>query len=132
MPKRPATTRDARMRQRVTQGAARIMAGEAISGCPVATRKAAERLGAPDTRTPPTRRATRDALIAPQRLRGGAGRPALLRRLRQVAVEAMEFLRRFEPRLVGSVLHGTATEHSDVNLHVFAETPEEVAFFLMD
>ena len=132
MPKRPATTKDARMRQLVTQEAARIMAEEAISDYLVAKRKAAERLGAPDTRNLPTNREIQDALIDHQRLFGGAGRPALLRRLRQVAVEAVASLRRFEPRLVGSVLHGTATEHSDVNLHVFAETPEEVAFFLMD
>ena len=132
MPKRSVTTKDARMRQLVTQEAARIMAEEGISDYLVAKRKAAERLGAPDTRNLPTNREIQDALIDHQRLFGGAGRRVLLRRLRQVAVEAMEFLRRFEPRLVGSVLHGTATEYSDVNLHVFAETPEEVALFLMD
>jgi hypothetical protein len=33
---------------------------------------------------------------------------------------------------VGSVLSGTAGLHADVNLHLFADTPEEVSVFLMD
>ena len=44
----------------------------------------------------------------------------------------MRRLQAFEPRLVGPVLSGTATEHSDVQLHLFAETPESVAISLMD
>ncbi|HEX5512801.1 MAG TPA: hypothetical protein VFY81_00225 [Gammaproteobacteria bacterium] len=120
------------MRQLVTQEAARIMAEEGINDYLVAKRKAAERLGAPDTRNLPGNREIQDALIEYQRLFGGEERPALMQRLREAAVDAMQFLERFEPRLVGSVLHGTATEHSDVNLHLFAETPEEVVFFLME
>ena len=38
----------------------------------------------------------------------------------------------FEPRLVGSVLAGTATEHNDIQLHLFAERPESITFRLMD
>lgn len=132
MAKRPVTTRDARVRLLVTQEAARIMAQEGISDYLVAKRKAAERIGAPDTRNLPGNREIQEALIEYQRLFGGSERPALLRKLREVAVEAMQFLERFQPRLVGSVLHGTATEHSDVNLHLFADTPEELAIFLMD
>jgi hypothetical protein len=43
----------------------------------------------------------------------------------------MDLFAEFEPRLVGSVLNGTASEHSDVNLHLFADAPEQVAFRLM-
>lgn len=32
---------------------------------------------------------------------------------------------------MGSVLNGTASEHSDVNLHLFADAPELVAFRLL-
>jgi hypothetical protein len=131
MAKRSAT-KDERMRQRVTLEAARIMADEGVSDYLVAKRKAAERLGAPDTRNLPNNREIQDALIDYQRLFRGAGQLELVRRLREVALEAMQFLVRFSPRLVGSVLNGTATEHSDVNLHLFADTPEEVAIFLMD
>ena len=42
----------------------------------------------------------------------------------------MRYLSDFEPRLVGSVLSGTATEHSDVQLHLFAERAESVTMKL--
>ena len=44
----------------------------------------------------------------------------------------MRLLRAFEPRLVGSVLRGTAHAHSDVNIHLFADSVEEVVFRLME
>ena len=44
----------------------------------------------------------------------------------------MRFLARFKPRLVGSVLSGTAGRHADINLHLFADTPEEVNLFLIE
>jgi|SRR5690625_1796910 len=133
MPRRQGTaTKDVRMRQRVAEEAARIMAEEGINDYLLAKRKAAERLGAPDTRNLPRNREIQDALIDRQRLFGGARQEALVRELRSAAVEAMRFLQRFKPRLVGSVLHGTATEHSDINLHLFAETAEDVVFFLME
>jgi len=44
----------------------------------------------------------------------------------------MRVLEPFEPRLVGPVLAGTATPHAEISLHVFADTPESVAFRLMD
>ena len=53
-------------------------------------------------------------------------------RLREVARDAMQFLARFEPRLVGAVLQGTADRHSAVCLHLFSDTLEEVAGFLQE
>ena len=44
----------------------------------------------------------------------------------------MQQLREFEPRLVGPVLSGTATEHSEVQQHLFAERAESVALKLID
>lgn len=54
----------------------------------------------------------------------------LLHTLRSAAITAMELLAEYTPRLVGPVLHGTAAEASAVNLHVFSDTPEQVAFTL--
>lgn len=127
-----SNSRDERMRQRVALEAAKIMAEEGLGDYLVAKRKAAERLGAPDTRNLPTNREIQDALIDYQRLFRGEEQESLVLRLREAALEAMEFFGPFSPRLVGSVLYGTASEHSDVNLHLFAETPEEVAIYLMD
>ncbi len=44
----------------------------------------------------------------------------------------MKRLKEFEPRLVGPVLTGTATEHSQVQIHLFADRAESVAIKLMD
>ena len=44
----------------------------------------------------------------------------------------MGFLASFRPKLVGSVLSGTAGPHADVQLHLFADTPKDVLLFLME
>lgn len=120
------------MRQRLAQTAARIMVEEAVKDFHLAKRKAAERLGAPDTRNMPGNREIQDAVHDYQRLFMGRSQVDHLRELRKAAVEAMEYFGRFRPKLVGSVLDGTAGEHSDVNLHLFADTVEDVSIFLMD
>lgn len=56
--------------------------------------------------------------------------PERLFRLRLLALKMMELLAPFHPFLVGSVLNGTATERSDIDLHLFAQSPEEVEEFL--
>lgn len=131
MPRR-GNARDSRMRERLIQLAARLMAEEGIRDFYLAKRKAADRLGAPDTRNLPQNREIQAALTDYQRLFGGAAQLRHVRYLREAALEAMEFFRSFRPRLVGSVLEGTANAYSDINLHVFADTPEEVTLFLME
>jgi hypothetical protein len=51
---------------------------------------------------------------------------------RHAALRAMRCLSDFAPRLVGSVLSGTATAHCDVQLHLFADPAEAVMINLMD
>ena len=51
---------------------------------------------------------------------------------RRAALSAMRYLSEFEPRLVGPVLSGTATEHTEVQLHLFAERAESVTLKLLD
>jgi hypothetical protein len=58
--------------------------------------------------------------------------PAMLRRLREIAVEWMDRLAAFNPYLTGAVLNGTAGEHSDVHLQVFCDNPKEVAIYLLN
>ena len=124
-------TKDKHMRQRLAQEAARLMAEEGVQDFYTAKRKAAERLGAPNTQNMPRNTEIEEALQDYQRLFQGAQGPERLRRLREDAVQAMRLFASFEPRLAGSVLSGTAGAHSDVNLHLFADAPEEVNLFLM-
>lgn len=52
--------------------------------------------------------------------------------LRRLALELMERLEAFGPYLTGAVLNGTAGEHSDIHLHLFADSPKDVALFLLN
>lgn len=56
--------------------------------------------------------------------------PERLLHLRLLALRLMELLEPFRPHLVGSVLSGAVTERSDIDLHLFAESCEEVEDFL--
>ena len=126
------STRDKQMRIRIAQEAARLIADEGITDFQVAKRKAAQRLGAPDTRNLPRNQEVEEALGAYQRLFQGERQARELAELRRAAVRAMRFFEAFRPRLVGPVLSGTAGAHSDIHLHLFADTPEELSLFLID
>lgn len=58
--------------------------------------------------------------------------PARLLHLRRLAVSLMEDLERFSPYLTGAVLNGTAGEHSDIHLQLFAESAKDVEIFLIN
>jgi hypothetical protein len=121
------------LRRALAQEAARLMAEHGIQDFRVAKRKAAERLGVTDgAAVLPKNSEIEAALGEYQRLFGGASHLKSLRAQRRAALAAMRALREFEPRLVGAVLAGTATLHSDVQLHLFAERAESVALKLLD
>jgi predicted nucleotidyltransferase len=56
--------------------------------------------------------------------------PERLLRLRLSALNIMELLAPFRPYLVGSVLSGAVTAQSDIDLHLFAASCEEVEEYL--
>ncbi len=127
-----STGRDQQMRARIAQEAARLMAEEGVQDYYAAKRKAAQHLGAPDTRNMPKNNEVEAALEEYQRLFRGEQQAEHLQSLRAGAVQAMRFLADFNPRLVGPVLSGTAGQHADIHLHLFADTPEDVSLFLME
>ena len=121
-----------RNRVLIAQEAARIIAGEGVKDYRLAKRKAAERLGLRANGDMPRNSEVEAALKEHQRLFGGESQARHLRALRATAVEAMRYFARFRPRLVGSVLSGTAGNHAAVELHLFADTPEELMLFLIE
>lgn len=131
MPKR-APTRSDHLRSAVAQEAARLMAEHGIQDYFVAKRKAAERYGVVDGAFLPKNTEIEAALASYQRLFGGAQHSSSVQEQRRVALRAMQLLGRFEPRLVGAVLTGTATGYNDIQLHVFSDSPEAVYMQLMD
>ena len=121
------------LRTALAQEAARIMAEHGIRDFLVAKRKAAARLGLAEiSAILPKNSEIEEALAGYQRLFGGASHIQALEAQRRAALTAMRYLKEFEPRLVGAVLSGTATEHSDVQLHLFAERAESVTLKLID
>jgi hypothetical protein len=97
-----------------------------------AKRKAAARLNVSNRALLPANAEIEQARIEYQRLFKSDSQPQQLHVLRQAALQAMGFLSQFQPRLVGTVLAGTAGPHSDVDLHLFADTAEEVVMFLLE
>lgn len=120
------------MRLRLAREAARIMAEGGTRDFATAKRKAAERLAAPETRHLPSNEEIEYELRQYLELFQRAALPSRLARLREIALEAMRFLQPFDPRLVGPVLVGTVTEHSAIELHVSADTPEAIALWLSE
>lgn len=106
------------------------MAEQGLRDYGAAKRKAAERAGIQNERDLPSNREIEQALRDYQRLFQADTQPAQLRRLRGVALEAMTFFERFDPRLVGAVLEGTADAFSAVCLHLHVDDPTEVLRFL--
>jgi hypothetical protein len=118
------------LRQAVAEEAGRIMHEQGVDDFLLAKRKAAERFGVTDGSILPRNTEIEAALVARQRLFSADRHAAEIENLRRSALEAMQLMAGFEPRLVGPVLAGTASPHSEINLHVFAETPEAVSIYL--
>jgi len=129
MSRRPNPRADL-LRQAVAEEAARIMREQGIADFLLAKRKAADRLGVTDASILPRNTEVEAALVAHQRLFGGDRHASDLVILRRAALQAMRLMADFQPRLVGPVLAGTASPHSEINLHVFTESPEAVSLRL--
>lgn len=124
--------RGEQLRRALAQEAARIMSEQGIDDYRLAKRKAAQRLGATDIAVLPKNTEIEAALAEHQRLFEANTHSSALEAARRTALQAMRLLQQFQPRLVGPVLSGTASAHSEVNLHLFAEGAETVALHLME
>jgi hypothetical protein len=124
--------RSENLRLALAQEAARVMAEHGIRDFLAAKRKAAERFGVIDSAVLPKNTEIEAALAQYQRLFAPESHAQSLRTRRHAALQAMRCLADFAPRLVGSVLSGTATAHCDVQLHLFADNAEAVLLKLMD
>ena len=117
-------------RRRIAVEAARLISEDGIRDYHAAKRKAAARLGVQVDTALPKNAEIEEALREYQRLFDAEDQPRRLRDLRESAREALRFFERFDPRLVGAVLDGSADRHSNVCLHVFSDNAETVAGFL--
>lgn len=80
----------------------------------------------------PSNAEIRDEIQAMARLYEGEQRTQDLRDMRLEALRMMRILRRFRPRLIGSVMTGHIRKGSDIDLHVFSDSIDAVAMELDD
>ena len=131
MPK-SRSRRDNNLRRHLAYLAARLMAEDGGLDFGAAKWKAAREAGLEDANLLPDNREVEAALRDYQSLYQKDGQPARLRRLREVAVRVMREFADFRPVLVGSVLSGTAGQHSDVNVQLFADDPKMLTIHLLN
>lgn len=122
------------IRRLIAQEAARLMYEEGVREYRDAKRKAGRRFGAEKALSRGSHLPANAEIHAElQRLLGLYEEKVLPQRLlhlRLLALRLMELLEPFRPHLVGSVLSGAVTERSDIDLHLFAESSEEVEDYL--
>ncbi|RNC68572.1 MAG: hypothetical protein ED859_09660 [Desulfuromonadales bacterium] len=123
-----------RIRRYIAQEAARLMYEEGVGEYRDAKRKAARRFGSEKALSLgshlPSNAEIHGELQRLINLHEEKVLPERLMRLRLAALGLMDLLSPFRPYLVGSVLTGAVTEQSDIDLHLFADSSEEVEEFL--
>jgi hypothetical protein len=121
-----------KLRQAIALEAARLMYERTESEYFTAKRKAAKRLCRQSVKPEdlPSNAEIREQIQLFARLHEGERRTENLRDMRLEALRMMRLLRPFRPRLIGSVMTGHVRKGSDIDLHVFCDSPALVADLL--
>lgn len=117
-------------RTRVAQVAARLIA-EGLNDYEAAKRKAARQLGLSGSIAMPDDAEVEGALRQHQSLFGNPVQSEMVRKLQGVALEALAHLAQFSPWLVGPVLSGAATVHSDIEIEMVGVEPKVFEMHLL-
>jgi hypothetical protein len=125
-------TRQTGMRARIAAAAARIMAEDGVDDFALAKRKAARRLGAPESEALPANDEVEAELRAYRALYQPEEHVQRIAELRRIALDAMRALEQFSPYLTGPVLKGTAGPYAQIELQLFPESAKEVELFLLE
>lgn len=132
MPPKDLSPRHAQMRIRIAQLAAQLMVEHGIRDFALAKRKAARQLGAPESHSLPGNDEIEAALRAHQSLYRPDEHRRLLQALRHQALEVLEALQRFDPVVVGGVLNGTVSRHSDIEIELYADSSKDFEQYLLN
>src|SRR5437773_9968946 len=128
----PERMANAKLRQAIALEAARLMYERVKSEYYTAKRKAAKRLCRHGIKPEdlPSNAEIRDQIQVFARLHEGERRTRHLCDMRLEALRLMRLLRAFRPRLIGSVMTGHVRKGSDIDIHVFSDSPGLVADLL--
>ena len=132
MPRHERSRSNNGSRASIASAAARLMAEDGIADIHHAKRKAARQLGLPEHTAYPDNAEVEAQLRAYRSLYQEQAHPELLRAMRRSALRLLELLADYSPRLAGSVLDGTAGEHSRIDILLFADSAKEVEIFLLN
>ena len=122
------------LRAEIAATAARMIAQDGADYA-TARRKAARQVLGVDQPAPnlmPDNLQIEDEVRKYQSLFGGSAHAERVRALRETALQVMDALADFRPYLTGAVLNGTAGEHDDIHLQLFADSAKEVEIFLLN
>jgi hypothetical protein len=125
--RRSAVGTSGELRHKLAEEAARLMVEHGIEDFSMAKRKAADRLGVRAIGALPSNGEIHERVLERQRIFEPDARDERLAKLRSLATRVMLLLEPFRPKLVGAVLDGTATVNTAIELHVFSDSPEDVA-----
>jgi hypothetical protein len=114
------------LRDQIAEEAARLIRDHGIQDYGFAKRKAAARFGVETAGALPSNSEVEARVLERQRIFEGDAHDDRLAALRRIAVDVMDLLEGFNPRLVGPVLTGAATASSGIELHLFTDSPEDV------
>jgi hypothetical protein len=126
------THRQTGTRARIAAAAARLMAEDGIDDYALAKRKAAKQLGASDSEALPGNDEIEAELRAYLALYQADEHPQRVAELREIALDAMRALERFNPYLTGPVLKGIAGPYAEIELQLFPDSVKDVEIFLLD
>src|SRR5262245_40326108 len=117
--------RNVKLRQAIALEAARLMYERVETEYFTAKRKAAKRLCRQGVKPAdlPSNAEIRDQIQVFARIHEGERRTEHLRDMRLEALRLMRLLERFRPRLIGSVMTGHVRKGSDIDIHVFSDSP---------
>lgn len=80
----------------------------------------------------PSNEEVEDAVREHQAIFQSEEQPKRLLELRMKTLALMQLLSDFSPTVTGAVANGTASEHSDIHLHCFADSAKELGIFLLN
>ncbi len=112
--------------------AARLMAEDGLDDVELAKRKAAHQLNLPEWTGLPSSQAVYDALRTHQAIFQDSEQRERIVIMRTEALYWMELLAEFHPYLTGSVLDGTASSYSMIDILLYPDSDKDVEIFLLN
>ena len=132
MPRHERSRQLAGTRASIASAAARLMAEDGIVDYHLAKRKAVRQLGLPEHTAFPDNAEIDAELKLYRELYQGEEHEQMLAAMRRTALDLLDLLHAFRPYLTGSVLDGTAGEHSHIDILLFPDSAKEVEIFLLN